>query len=156
MYTAYLAGPITGLSFYGATDWREEFIHRLPSQIQGLSPLRGKAYLKSEQSISASYPDIPLSCPSGIMTHSFNDCKRCDVLVVNFLGATKVSIGTVMELAWAYAFRIPTVVIMEKEGNPHDHPMVQEAIGYRVTTVEEAASLVSVILLPVPHQCSYR
>lgn len=153
MYIAYLAGPITGLSFDGAVDWREEFINLLPPEIQGMSPLRGKDYLEGSEEIAACYPDIPLSCSRGIMTRDFNDCKRCDILVVNFLGAKKVSIGTIVELAWAYAFRIPTVVIMEKEGNPHDHPMVQEAIGYRVESIKEAVFLTKVVLLPAPHRC---
>jgi len=28
------------------------------------------------------------------------DIKRCDIVVVNLLGATKVSLGTVAEIAW--------------------------------------------------------
>jgi nucleoside 2-deoxyribosyltransferase len=151
MYIAYLAGPITGLSFDGAVDWREFFINALSPEIQGMSPLRGKDYLQNSGEIAPVYPSIPLSCSRGIMTRDFNDCKRCDILVVNFLGAKKISIGTVMELAWAYAFRIPTIVIIEKEGNPHDHPMVQEAIGYRVTSIEEAVVLTKSVLLPISH-----
>ena len=152
MYIAYLAGPITGLSFDGAVNWREKLISLLPPEIQGMSPLRGKDYLEGSQEIAACYNDIPLSCSHGIMTRDFNDCKRCDLLIVNLLGANKISIGTVMEIAWAYAFRIPTIVIIEKNENPHDHPMVQEAMGFRVETIDEAAHLAKVILLPAPHR----
>jgi len=151
-YIAYLAGPITGLSFDGAVDWREDFIQLLPDEIAGMSPLRGKTYLEGSESIAASYEKIVLSSARGITTRDYNDCKRCDVLVANLLGADKVSIGTVMEIAWAKAFQTPVVAIMEPSGNPHEHPMITECIGFRVTTLEEAADIVKVVLLPAPHR----
>jgi len=40
MYIAYLAGPITGVSFDDSVDWRDEMISLLPDEIQGMSPLR--------------------------------------------------------------------------------------------------------------------
>lgn len=146
-YLAYLAGPITGLGFKESESWRDWFISKLPSEIQGLSPLRGKTYLKDEKCIAASYPDIALSCDRGIMTRDYNDVKRADVLVVNLLGVSKVSIGTVMEIAWARAFQLPVIVIIEKEGNVHDHPMIRECCGFRVSTLEEAVNLTKVLLL---------
>src|SRR4051812_12682585 len=107
MYHVYLAGPITGLSFDNAVNWREEFIAKLPSEIVGLSPLRGKDYLEGEPSIAACYENagLVLSCERGITTRDYNDVKRSDVIVVNLLGAQKVSIGTVMEIAWAKALQ---------------------------------------------------
>jgi len=80
------------------------------------------------------------------MTRDFNDCSTCDVLLVNLLGASKVSIGTVMEIAWAYQNRTPVVVVMEQEGNPHEHAMIREAIGFRVHTMGEAIAVVRTIL----------
>ncbi len=65
------------------------------------------------------------------------------------LSAQKVSIGTVMEIAWAKAFQIPVIVIMEKEGNLHDHPMIRDCIGFRVETLLEAIWLTKVLLLPL-------
>lgn len=151
-YIAYLAGPITGLSFDGAVDWRESFISMMPTEIEGMSPLRGKTYLEGNESIAASYEGIVLSSARGITTRDYNDCKRCDILVANFLGADKVSIGTVMEIAWAKSFQTPVVVIMEELGNPHDHPMINECTGFRVRTLQEAADIVKVVLLTAPHR----
>jgi hypothetical protein len=37
---------------------------------------------------------------------------------------------------------------MEAENNLHDHPMIREAIGYRVTTIDEAISITLAVLLP--------
>lgn len=152
MYIAYLAGPITGLSFDDCTDWREKIISLLPKEVVGMSPLRGKHYLADCKVIEAAYENIALSSSRGITTRDYNDCKRCDILIVNLLGATKVSIGTVMEIAWARSFQTPVILIMEKEGNVHDHPMINECVGFRVTTLEEAARIATCVLCPVPHR----
>lgn len=151
-YLIYLAGPITGLSFDGCVDWREKVCEMLPTAIVGLSPMRGKHFLSNETEIKYSYEDTPLACARGIMTRDFNDCCRCDVVIANFLGAEKVSVGTVMEIAWAYNRRIPVIAVIEKTGNPHDHPMMSEAFGYRVETLEEAVDIATVVLLPSPHR----
>jgi hypothetical protein len=51
-----------------------------------------------------------MSKPKGLTTRDRWDAMRCDVLLVNLLGATKVSIGTVLEFGWADAMDIPIVV----------------------------------------------
>ena len=150
-YICYLGGPITGSSFDDCVDWREDFIKLFPTEIQGLSPMRGKSYLEGLDQISDSY-DTVLSCSRGIMTRDFNDCTRADVCVFNFMNAKRISIGSIMELAWAWSLRIPTIVIMEDNGNCHDHAMLREATGFRVKSLQEAADITSVLLLPVPHR----
>ena len=155
MSKVYLAGPITGLSYGDSTDWRNEMGKRLADfGITGISPLRAKDYLAKEQTLQLSYDgahDIHslapvLSGARGITTRDRWDCHRCDVVFLNLLGATKVSIGTMMELAWADASRIPTVVAMESSGNVHDHPMVNECTGFRVTSLEDAVVVIRALL----------
>lgn len=154
-YIAYLAGPITGCTFDECVDWREDVCEMLPAEIEGMSPMRGKDYLEGSDSIDASYENIVLSSARGIMTRDYNDCCRCDIVIMNFLGAEKVSIGTVMETAWAYSNNIPIVAVIEKEGNPHDHPMMCEAFGFRVENLQQAVDIATVTLLPKPHRkCS--
>ena len=47
MKQVYLAGPITGLTFEGCTDWRDYAIASLADNaIKGLSPMRAKEFLK--------------------------------------------------------------------------------------------------------------
>lgn len=144
-FLVYLAGPITGLSYGDATDWRKEFAKKLPSYIQAVSPLRGKRYLDNEKIIKDSYEIHPLSGQKGITCRDRMDVGRCDLLLVNFLGAKKVSIGTVMEIAWADAWRKPIVLVMEPE-NVHSHAMVREVAGFIVPTLDEAAIVVTAIL----------
>jgi len=41
----------------------------------------------------------------------------------------------------------PAVVMIEPTGNPHDgHPMIHEAISFRVATLDEGIDSVAVIL----------
>lgn len=149
--TVYLAGPITGLNYKGATDWRQLASTVLKGAgIKGLSPMRGKEYLADVLEFSADgdvYKDLNvLSSNRGIMTRDRWDATRCDVLLVNFLGATKVSIGSIMECAWADLSRIPIVCVIEPHDNPHDHGMITEAIGYRVPTLDQALHIIKAIL----------
>lgn len=146
----YLAGPITGCSYKGCTDWREwAKAELLRYNIQGVSPMRAKEYLAHLEDISADGKDYHhlsvLSLPSGIVTRDRFDCQRCDIVLANLLGATRVSVGTMIEFGWADAARRPLVVVMEKEGNPHEHAMVRQMAGYVVETLEEALHVVKAI-----------
>lgn len=153
-YIAYLAGPITGCSYNGATDWRDIARERLATVgIQGMSPMRGKDYLLQETRIGDAYEESVLSCQRGIMSRDFNDCKRADVLIVNFLGAERASLGTAMEVAWAYQNHTPVIAVMEPRGNIHDHAMIREAINFRVASLEEAYAVADTLLNVQP---SYR
>lgn len=149
----YLAGPITGLTFDDADEWRvkaRDFLAK--HDIAGMSPLRGKSYLQTLGELSATCVQEGnaglLSKPRSIMTRDFYDATTCDVLLINLLGATKVSIGTMMELAWAFQCRTPVVCCME-EGNVHEHAMVNEAIGFRVSSLEEGLAVCVAILHPM-------
>lgn len=150
-HTVYLAGQISGLNYAGATEWRDDVIRQFEEVgVKGLSPMRCKEYLAGMVDLDKNCVEYGaincLSSPRGIMTRDRFDCTRCDVLLVNLLGADRVSIGTVMEIAWADLSRIPIVCVMEP-GNVHEHAMVGEALGYRVHTLQEAVDIVKAILL---------
>lgn len=151
----YLAGPITGLSYEGCTDWRQKAIEHLGAfGIQGLSPLRGKEYLKHETDISDNYDHsetaliAAMSGQRGIYARDKFDCHRADIVLVNMLGAKRVSIGTVMEIAWAASNNIPVVLIMEAEGNIHEHSMLREACAFRVDNLDDGLHITVAILAP--------
>lgn len=148
----YLAGPISGLSYNNSTEWREDVQKQLvDSGIDCYSPLRGKSYLKQETNISDSYEDSVLSSQKGIFNRDSYDCQHCDLIFVNLLNTERVSIGTVMEIAWGWAFRKPIVLIIEKEGNLHNHSMVREASSFIVNNVEDAVWITKTVLLPMSH-----
>jgi nucleoside 2-deoxyribosyltransferase len=145
----YLAGPISGCDYNTATDWREQVTEDLAKYgIQGMSPMRCKSYLKdlADLGVEDVHKMNATSTARGIMTRDRYDCTNCDVLLVNFLGAKRISVGTVMEIAWADLCRTPTIVAMEKD-NIHRHAMVDEAVGFRVDTLEEAVEITKGILV---------
>jgi nucleoside 2-deoxyribosyltransferase len=143
--TVYLAGPIGGLSYSEAVDWRAAVKSDLNPEISVFNPMRWKSYLRTETCIGDSYLEHPLSTRKGITTRDRFDVMRCDAVLVNFIGAEKVSIGTCIELGWADAWRKPVVIAMEPE-NIHVHAMVNEIAGYVVPTLEEAVRLLKAIL----------
>lgn len=150
--TLYLCGPITGLDYNGATDWRNRVSANLPWHIMALSPMRGKEFLKTAGIISGApemYPGTALASPKGIITRDANDIRSCDAVLANFLGANRVSIGSCHEFGMAYAMRKPLILVMEKDGtNPHHHAFITETAGYWVETMDEAVNIATLLLTP--------
>lgn len=145
----YLAGPITGLSYGGATDWRESVSKELWPEVVGVSPMRGKDYLKMIPTIggtsSEAYTRMSvISHPKGVITRDRWDVATCDAVLMNLLGAERVSIGTMIEAGWADAHRKPVIVVRE-EKNIHSHMMLDEIAGYTVDNLEEAVHIVKLL-----------
>jgi hypothetical protein len=155
----YLSGPITGLTYEGCTDWRDYVSAAFPNHILGLSPLRAKTYLKGLGKIeNDKLGNIasPLVTDRGINTRDHNDVLRSSVMLVNLLGCTKdnpdtrISIGTVAEMAWAWDHQIPQIVAMEDGNvNIHSHPMLNTWIDFRVNNLDEAIRTAVAICSPL-------
>ena len=148
----YLAGPIAGTKGGEAFSWRQDAAFMLDNRgdIDVLDLMRAKSGL-GPGPISENFNDYSSKgvffTSRGIMLRDFTDVKRADAILVNLLGATKPSLGTVMELGWAYAMQNPVVVAIERHGNPHDnHPMIHEAMPFRVETLDEAVDAIAFIL----------
>ena len=60
---------------------------------------------------------------------------------MNLLGAKKVSIGTMVELAWADAARRPITVCMETKGSPHDSTYVRGLATYLVQDLDSGIAV---------------
>lgn len=118
----YLAGPITGLTYNDARHgWRADFAKLLKNRgaehIECFSPMREKEFLENNQCIGgeAKYDSMDgFGTPQGILTRDHNDVYTCDMMVANFLGAKRVSIGTCAEFGFAHAHRKPVIAICEK------------------------------------------
>ena len=153
--SVYLAGPITGLTYDDGQDWRAYAKSVLDDAgIDGFSPLRAKDYLRalgvldSAGTKDSAYLGLnAMSEPQGITTRDRFDCMGRDLVLVNFIGAERVSVGTCIELGWADAARVPLVVAME-EDNIHRHAMVNTVSGFIVPTLDEALAVCKAVLLP--------
>lgn len=145
--SVYLAGPITGTKYDCSVGWRDYVKSQLAPEIDCFSPMRAKQYLKAKESIADQYDEFVLSTQRGIFARDFHDCQKRDLIFINLLGANRVSIGTVMEIAWGAAFKKPIVLVMEKEGNPHNHALIREACPFHVETIEDGLFVTRAILL---------
>ena len=154
----YLAGPIGGSTYDEAQNWRRNLSDLLYSTsdgaIHGYSPLRGKGVLKSIGTLSTmAYPFYsPLGTSKAILARDFNDCRTADLIIANLLAhdeGTPPSLGTIMEIGFAYALQVPILAIYAHTGNPvANHAMVESAVDFWATSLDEAADMVCSILLP--------
>lgn len=142
----YLAGPIAGCTYEGATDWRDHASKALNSaEVECLSPMRGKYFLAGRTLGQDAYDESPMTTARGINRRDFFDCTRSSCVLVNLEGAKRISIGTCMEIAWCFQARIPCIVVMEP-GNPHKHMMIEDCATYIVPTLDQAMDLTKVLL----------
>lgn len=150
--TVYLAGPITGLTYGDARNtWRVDLAKRLPPHIHPLSPMRVVTALMPEQGLK----DMPqaegieaMLVNRAILERDEADLRMADAVVACFLGAEHVSLGTVSEIGMARILRKPIILVMENEGNVHEHPFVTASAGFRTDNLAEAAGIVEHLLTP--------
>ena len=147
----YLSGAISGQNWEESTVWRD-YVKEAFSEFDCFSPLRGKSYLKKLHTIEGSPYYLGglasvLSSEQGIMTRDSWDTHRCDGIFVNLLNTTRVSIGTAMEIAWAWKDGSPIILVMEKD-NLHDHPMIRAATPFIVDSLDAGIELARIVFLP--------
>lgn len=122
----YLAGPISGMSYQEVVDRIQDYYIKLDNY-EVLSPMTGKEELRTEKKLKAhGYDNNPIATNHAIVERDRWSVSRCDVLLADLIGTVDISIGTVMELAWASMLGKHTVVIMEKD-NVHQHAFILEA-----------------------------
>jgi nucleoside 2-deoxyribosyltransferase len=142
----YLAGPITGCTYRGATNWRAAFAERAQELGYNVySPMRGKEHLSRVRRLRPHGYDNPTSTDKAIMRRDSFDVKRSDVIVANLKGATIVSIGTVMEIGWGYLLGKFVIVVMGDGDKVHDHAFVEQAASIIVETLEDAETVLEVL-----------
>jgi nucleoside 2-deoxyribosyltransferase len=142
-YRVYLSGPIWGRSYSEATEWRNEVYEVLSDYAEVLDPMRDRHLApgasEDEPILTALVSeDMTLATDRGIVARDYYDTITSNLLIINLLGAERVSTGTVSEMAWAYHLRIPMIVIVEPTGNPHDHAFIREMTSYRVDSIDRA------------------
>jgi nucleoside 2-deoxyribosyltransferase len=78
------------------------------------------------------------------------DVMRADALLVNLLTAPETpSLGTIMEIAWAYLLQKPIIVAMTEDNVHHKHPMIRSACSIILPTLEEAIDVTIRMISPI-------
>lgn len=154
----YLAGPISGMSYGEATDWRKEVSGLFLPGIVGVSPMRMKAWASKLKAIKdtkqyekiADEGDFLISGEShAINTRDMFDVRTCDMTFVYMPKALTekagVSVGTVKEIGYAARDRKPMVLVTDDK-KLAGHPLIREDIGWIVPTLELGAAVVNSVL----------
>lgn len=144
MATVYLAGPIQGMDSGYVLDWREKAMEYLSNRgIDTLSPSRYRIY---KQKGFVAKPSHGHALDKEITSRDRLDVSRSNLILANFLGATSASCGTPIEFGWGDILRVPIVQVIEDEGNPYDHGMMNSIAGFRRNDLYEALELVEILL----------
>ena len=135
----YVARPITGLDYYTVANYFCDVRDVLAGYgYTVLLPFAGKGYLKGKTNFKAEGEmEHPPSTGHALTLRDRWMVTKTDILYLNLLEATKVSIGCMMELAWAYDHGKHCVVVMEPD-NLHQHAFVREAAHVVFATETEA------------------
>jgi len=137
--TIYLAGPIKGLTFEQAVGWRHrsrEVLERhfgfrcIDPVERSLADHDGVLDCNSNLGLMSSQKAIVAKDRNHVL-------QRADALLVYLDNAPHVSIGTMIELGWADAKRIPIVTVMGPD-NVHNHSFVREISGWVVPNLDDA------------------
>ncbi len=145
----YLAGQIAGLTYDGADDWRQVAATLLtPNGIRVFSPLRGKEFLRGAGVLEGPVDAHPLSTAHGLTARDREDVRRADAVLMYLPNSERVSIGTMIEIGWADAWRVPVVLVTDPNSLYAVHPMVAECVSYTVPTLEQGVALIRSLLLP--------
>jgi len=142
----YLAGPIAGLTWEEAHEWRVEFACDLPARLRCLDPTRAKNFLSGQVIGIKPYDIHPLATDKGLTRRDLFDVGRSDAILFNFLGTDNVSVGSCIEIGASAMVAQQLRVLVIEPNNIHDHPMIREIVDYTVPTLEEAARLLTVLL----------
>ncbi len=143
MRYVYLGGPITGQTFDEAADWRDGFDINLSiadCDWQVLSPMRGKEQFRMKGALPSTFDE-----GRAAVLRDLYDIGRSDAVLVNLHGATRVSIGTMCELGYAYALGKFTLVVMHPMNVVHDHVFVHELASQIVPDLDAALDVLRVL-----------
>lgn len=149
MQTVYLAGSIGGCDFDEANDWRDYAYKYLKKiGIRGISPLRCEPLPPGQKIYEATNPDPMFGTARAIASKNLLDVQKCDVTLCYMpksLNERRMSLGTIIELAWAHALNKPTILVTDYDVL-EKHPVVQANAGWIVPTLDQGLKLIEGLL----------
>jgi nucleoside 2-deoxyribosyltransferase len=135
----YVAGPITGQT-------GENVVNAIAEKVAILTdygyltyhPMAGKLSFRTEAEFKSGGYDHPIANNHSIFERDRWMVSQVDVVLVDLSNSgDRISIGTMMELAWASMLGKHTVTILPP-GNVHNHAFVIEASDIIFTDIETA------------------
>ncbi len=148
--TVYLAGPILGKTYTDCRfGWRQTVALALLPGITALSPMRHEGHLAEHTgTIKGDVFDNATHFFAGskiIFAKDVLDIRHCDIVLANFLGATRPSLGTVSEIGMAHILNKIIITVIDKD-NIHLHPFVLEPSALVLDNLPDAITAINSLL----------
>jgi nucleoside 2-deoxyribosyltransferase len=135
MSTVYLGGAFAEFTPEQVLAKQAEMEALLGTEIQCLKPMH-----------QGSYPaELGELVTATLTQRDHLQIKQSQLLILDFLGASKVSAGSMIEIGWATEMGKPVVAIAEA-GNPNLTNMARNLITITATTRAQAAAVVRTLL----------
>ena len=120
----YLAGYIHGERIKECSEWRDRikahYTYRDTKNIRILDPLHGK-------NTSTITPDgLKSDMPArAVLQRDMLSVQEADLIIANMdrFGEERVSVGTIMEIAWGFVFAKPIIIITDEQQYT-EHPFL--------------------------------
>ena len=145
----YCVHPISGLTPEAVMGYYSHIVEYL--RYIGYDvyyPMIGKGEFRPERTyksnITAAHTN-PLVSNHAIFARDKWMVTQADVIYADFTEATSISIGSIMELAWANMLGKHIVLAMNKE-NIHSHSFVLEAVSVVFETSQDAEAYLETLL----------
>jgi nucleoside 2-deoxyribosyltransferase len=124
----YLAGPISGKGYNEVVDlYKSKSILLKSFGYEILCPMTGKGYLQNELKLKEADYSNPVSTNHAIFERDKWMVSTSDIILADLSNSgERVSIGTMMELAWASLLGKHTIAVIPKN-NVHRHAFVLES-----------------------------
>ena len=135
----YLGGPIAGLTWDEANQWRYTAQRNISTrdEFKARWPVLGWLENGEVYGTSGEYSNLTVD-------HDRWAVKNSDIILMNFTGAKKASIGCSVEFGWADAYRKPVVTILPKAEtqNPHTHAFITRLSSVVVEDLDAALDII--------------
>ena len=143
MKSVYLVGPIGGLSYEDATQWRVEAREVLEARHWDVfDPMTGHESLKGEKDIGVGLGNAKF-VENGCIFHSdLFRINEADILLVNLLKLSpKQSVGTFFEYGYGYANK-KMIITVTTDSYISKHPFIVGS-SIVVSSMEQAYELIN-------------
>lgn len=120
--TVYLAGPISGLTYEEATEWRERATDELTAMGYTVrDPMRGKEHLKGVGAIAAT-----TKAKADIYKRDVYDVDSADIILASLVRPPNgvPSVGTMVEIGYA-AKGGKLIIVMTDDPYLRTHPFIE-------------------------------
>lgn len=148
----YLAGPIEGLTYRAAAQWRHYVEYKLDRFCDILSPLRGRDVEDEDQIMQGSSARNVLESAASITLRDLADVRRADAVLV-YIENDSPGFGTCVEIGIALERHTPVILVIPPTHPLRSHPFLQASLlGVLVVNEMREALVVIRTLLNLPEE----